>query len=103
MQMYAELRDCRRQYLLEYFGEDANPCGECDSCRRGLPAARSDAGAEPPFPLHTRDVHRKLGKGVVVAYDGDAIRVVFDEHGEKSLRRDLVLGRGLIERAGRRD
>jgi ATP-dependent DNA helicase RecQ len=94
MQMYAELRDCRRQYLLEYFGEDANPCGECDNWRRGLPAARSDAGAERPFPLHTRVVHRKLGKGVVVAYDGDAIRVVFDEHGEKSLRRDLVLGRG---------
>jgi ATP-dependent DNA helicase RecQ len=30
----AEATRCRRQVLLGYFGEDANPCGNCDLCDR---------------------------------------------------------------------
>ena len=35
LRTYAELRDCRRRFLLEYFGEPAAPdwvCGNCDAC-----------------------------------------------------------------------
>ncbi|NBQ91389.1 MAG: DNA helicase RecQ [Betaproteobacteria bacterium] len=28
----AEAHDCRRQRLLSYFGEDSEPCGNCDNC-----------------------------------------------------------------------
>ncbi len=28
----AEATDCRRQRLLAYFGEDSEPCGNCDNC-----------------------------------------------------------------------
>jgi ATP-dependent DNA helicase RecQ len=28
----AEAHDCRRVRLLEYFGEDSEPCGNCDNC-----------------------------------------------------------------------
>jgi ATP-dependent DNA helicase RecQ len=29
---FCETARCRRQVLLEYFGEDAQPCGNCDTC-----------------------------------------------------------------------
>jgi ATP-dependent DNA helicase RecQ len=33
MQAYAELTTCRRQFLLQYFGDDLDePCGNCDNC-----------------------------------------------------------------------
>jgi ATP-dependent DNA helicase RecQ len=33
MQLYAEARRCRREYLLHYFGDDfTGPCGNCDRC-----------------------------------------------------------------------
>ena len=33
MQQYAEMRGCRREFLLRYFGDDySGPCGNCDRC-----------------------------------------------------------------------
>ncbi|PZP54041.1 MAG: ATP-dependent DNA helicase RecQ, partial [Micavibrio aeruginosavorus] len=29
---YCEAADCRRQVLLKYFGDDSQPCGNCDTC-----------------------------------------------------------------------
>jgi ATP-dependent DNA helicase RecQ len=37
----AEAHDCRRVRLLEYFGEDSQPCGNCDNCLQ--PPATWDA------------------------------------------------------------
>ena len=36
MQAYAEIRACRRAYLLKYFGDEEvqSPCGRCDNCER---------------------------------------------------------------------
>src|SRR5690606_14843164 len=59
MRTYAELRDCRRRYLLDYFGQEIEPCGRCDNCERGLPESQGDAD-ERPFPVRTRVVHQKL-------------------------------------------
>jgi ATP-dependent DNA helicase RecQ len=46
MRRYAELTDCRRRFLLRYFGEDdGDPCGNCDAGRSGqdVPSAQSQA------------------------------------------------------------
>jgi len=99
MRLYAELRDCRRQYLLEYFGEAAEPCGFCDNCERGLPQA-AQASDERPFLPNTRVSHVEWGKGVVLRYDGDGIVVQFDSVGEKTLKLDFVTAHGLLERPG---
>jgi len=34
---YCEASGCRRQILLGYFGEDAQPCGNCDNCLQDVP------------------------------------------------------------------
>ncbi|BCG99281.1 DNA helicase RecQ [Mesorhizobium sp. 2RAF45] len=41
---YCETAQCRRQVLLGYFGEEAEPCGNCDNCLELVP--RADGGAE---------------------------------------------------------
>ncbi|MEP6563803.1 MAG: DNA helicase RecQ [Mesorhizobium sp.] len=41
---YCETAECRRQILLGYFGEEATPCGNCDTCLDQAP--RADGGAE---------------------------------------------------------
>jgi ATP-dependent DNA helicase RecQ len=93
MRAYAELNDCRRRYLLDYLGEDAEPCGRCDNCASGLP--EHDAR---PFPPKTRIVHRKLGKGVVLNASGDRVRILFDAAGEKTLDMAFITEHRLLER-----
>ncbi|TPK91735.1 DNA helicase RecQ [Mesorhizobium sp. B2-4-12] len=41
---YCETAQCRRQVLLGYFGEEAQPCGNCDNCLDQVP--RADGVAE---------------------------------------------------------
>lgn len=96
MRVYAELRDCRRQYLLDYFGEWSEPCGFCDNCKRGLPAQEPPRD-DRPFPVKTRVAHKEWGKGVVMGYDGDHMTVLFDELGEKVLKVEFVIEHGLLE------
>jgi ATP-dependent DNA helicase RecQ len=38
---YCEASNCRRQMLLQYFGEASEPCGNCDLCRE--PSVRVDS------------------------------------------------------------
>ncbi len=38
---YCEAAQCRRRLLLKYFGEESEPCGNCDLCRS--PGERIDA------------------------------------------------------------
>ena len=52
MRGYAETTDCRRQFLLGYFGEQLDePCGNCDSdtCT-GTPEQRAAAAKPAPTP-----------------------------------------------------
>ena len=46
---YCETAQCRRQLLLKYFGEQAEPCGNCDNCLDHAP--RSDGAAEAKLIL----------------------------------------------------
>jgi ATP-dependent DNA helicase RecQ len=95
---YAELRDCRRTYILNYFGEERDgPCGHCDNCDAGRVAAQP-AGSEP-YPLNSRVAHREWGDGTVMRYEGDKMTVLFDSVGYRSLAVPIVLERGLLAAA----
>ncbi len=84
MQGYAESYDCRREYLLNYFGEEyAPPCGSCDNCEAGLTTTEETADAL--IPLNTRVQHAEYGEGIVTRVNGDRIVVLFDRLGYKRL------------------
>jgi ATP-dependent DNA helicase RecQ len=114
MQAYAELRDCRREYLLHYFGDEevTAPCGSCDNCKKPQPSvaapvseARAEVHSEKrepshPFPVHGRVVHSGLGKGVVQKYDGDKVEILFDDGGRKTLSVPFLLDNGLLQATG---
>ncbi|HEX2221117.1 MAG TPA: RecQ family ATP-dependent DNA helicase [Candidatus Limnocylindria bacterium] len=96
---YAETRECRRRYILNYFGEEAPArCGRCDTCESGISTAEED---EPrrPFELGATVRHRSFGDGQVVRYEGERVVVRFEQVGYKSLVAERARQRGIL-RAG---
>jgi ATP-dependent DNA helicase RecQ len=94
MRGYAELKDCRREYVLNYFGEAFEaPCGNCDNCQTGI----VQPAADEPFPLGARVAHDTWGDGTIQRYESDKLVVLFDEAGYKTLAVDLVRERGLLD------
>ncbi|MEF2278921.1 RecQ family ATP-dependent DNA helicase [Deinococcus sp. YIM 134068] len=97
MRGYAETGGCRREYLLNYFGEGyPAPCGTCDRCAAGDVRAAGD-GADLPFALGTRVAHATFGEGQVMRYEGDKVTVLFDGPGYQTLALGFVLENGLLE------
>jgi ATP-dependent DNA helicase RecQ len=97
MRGYAETTDCRRAFLLSYFGEPfAPPCGNCDNCEAGRASAPPE---DVPFEVGARVRHGSWGEGVVQRYDEGAVAVLFDDVGYKTLALDLVIERGLLSEA----
>lgn len=90
MRNYAELRDCRRQYLLNYFGEPVdNKCGFCDNCHAGITV---DSKTWQPFPINSYVIHTNYGKGQVMRYEADKMVVLFEKVGYKTLAVEIVQG-----------
>ena len=90
MRGYAETTDCRRQFLLGYFGEQLDqPCGNCDNDLRaagdGRPPASSPDAQSGPFAVQTPVEHTEWGPGIVMRVEEDRIVVLFDEVGYKTL------------------
>ncbi|MER1994938.1 MAG: RecQ family ATP-dependent DNA helicase [Arthrobacter sp.] len=104
MRQYAETGECRRRFLLNYFGEDApDMCGYCDNCERaeadGEELGPKEAEISQPFPLQSGVVHAEWGPGTVMSYEDETVTVLFESEGYKTLSVELVLNKGLVEPA----
>ncbi|HCF28932.1 MAG TPA: recombinase RecQ [Cyanobacteria bacterium UBA11049] len=90
MRGYAELQDCRRHYLLNYFGEPLDePYGFCDNCKAGIIV---ESNSNLPFPINSTVIHTNFGKGSVLRYEGDKIVILFETVGYKTFALELVQG-----------
>ncbi|HEY9882577.1 MAG TPA: RecQ family ATP-dependent DNA helicase [Thermosynechococcaceae cyanobacterium] len=97
MRGYAEVNGCRREYLLNYFGEKIDtPCGACDNCHAGITTEKVDR--LEPYPLDSRVKHKSWGEGTVMRYEGDKIVILFDEVGYKTLEVGMALLGRLLQR-----
>jgi ATP-dependent DNA helicase RecQ len=97
MRAYAETDGCRRAFVLSYFGEPFDPpCGNCDNCEAGRVQGPP---ADVPFAVGARVAHAQWGEGVVQRYEGEAVAVLFDEVGYKTLALDVVREREVLSEA----
>ena len=96
MRGYAETTDCRRQFLLGYFGEQLDePCGNCDNCSAGTATERTE-DADAPFAAETAVDHTEWCPGIVMRVEDDRVVVLFEEVGYRTLAVAAVVENGLL-------
>ncbi len=117
LRAYARTDGCRRQFLLQYFGQYDAPdrCELCDRCVPRLAqhtephtlagaAAPARNGALPsagPAPLIPGDAveHESFGAGTVQHVEGDRVSIDFAGAGYRTLGMAGALERGLLRKA----
>ena len=104
MGRYATTNACRRQVVLDYFGQQFDPpCGGCDNCRAGKSEAAHEKKAERdaalPWPVGGGVTHRKFGPGQVQRYAGDKVVVLFESAGLKEIVADYAVEHELLTSA----
>jgi ATP-dependent DNA helicase RecQ len=96
MRQYAEVPSCRREMLLNYFGDPyQGPCHNCDRCEEN--ATSTASGGDRPFPLQSTVRHTSWGEGTVMHYEDGRIVILFGDAGYRTLDLDLVQENNLIE------
>ncbi len=96
MRAYCETDGCRREFVLNFFGEElAERCGNCDNDDR--PPDPAEATEAPPGIVVGAAVrHPAFGRGTVQHVGDGAITVMFDDEGYRSLSAELVAEEGLL-------
>ncbi len=102
---YAETRECRRAYILNYFGEEyeAERCEMCDNDVAEVREGRVAIGAESrdavalPFDIGDRVTHEAWGEGMVQRLTDDTITVLFETVGYKTLSSEIVQAQNLLQ------
>ncbi|MFD1213937.1 RecQ family ATP-dependent DNA helicase [Arthrobacter sp. GCM10027362] len=101
MRGYAETDHCRRDFLLNYFGEETDGyCGNCDNCDEGSAAEARELEAAMPagYAMQAPVKHREWGPGTVMGVLPDRITVLFESVGYKDLSLKLIgEDEGLLE------
>jgi ATP-dependent DNA helicase RecQ len=101
MRSYAEARSCRRRLLLSYFGERyERDCGSCDVCESDHERVIAVAD-DRPFHPGANVRHDQFGHGQVLTVEGDAVVVLFDRAGYRTLSADLSVRNRLLTVVGR--
>lgn len=100
---YAETPRCRAVSLLGYFGEQAEQCGQCDTCRCGSAMEMDERSADErpasAYGVDDRVLHDDFGAGVVTERSGRELVVLFDQVGYRTLDAGLVEDKQLLRSA----
>ena len=96
---YADTRECRRRYILNYLGEEYDP-SRCERCDNSVDGVSHEHAPESTAPFRLGDTvrHSEWGHGVVQRVEDDAVVVLFEAAGYRTLDPVLALSRGLLRK-----